>query len=86
MLRTLGGSKGSNPVYNSSVLKVRLCDRISIFISLLSLKKKKERKEEMEIHQRDLFKELHLRKWQNEVGFGLFSELWQDGVNNLLLM
>lgn len=40
----------------------------------------------MEIHQRDLFKEPHLRKWQNEVGFGLFCELWQDGVNNLLLM
>lgn len=43
MLRTLGGSKGSNPVYNSSVLKVRLCDRISIFISLLSLKKKRKK-------------------------------------------
>lgn len=82
MLRAVGGSEGSNPVYNSSVLKVRLCDRISIFISLL---KKKKRKEEIEIHQRALFKEPRLRKWQNEVGFGL-SELLQDNVNNLLLM
>lgn len=40
----------------------------------------------MEIHQRALFKDSHLRKWQNEVGFGLFSEVLQDGVNNLLLM
>lgn len=40
----------------------------------------------MEIHQRALFKEPHLRKWQNEVGFGLFSELVQDNVNNLLLL
>lgn len=40
----------------------------------------------MEIHQRAFFKEPHLRKWQNEVGFALLSELLQDSVNNLLLM
>lgn len=37
------------------------------------------------MHQRALFKEPHLRKRQNEVAFGLFSGLMQDGVNNLLL-
>lgn len=32
-----------------------------------------------------IFKEPHLRKWQNEVGFGLFAELLQNCVNHLLM-
>jgi len=77
MLSALGGSEGSNPVYNSSVFKVRLCDRISIFMCLLKKRKKKKWK---------YTKGPHLRKWQSEADFGLFSELLQDNFNNLLLM